>query len=135
MSLLLQQHYIDDNTACVSGRLKHHCFAHGDVPPVFQDVHVMIFIGFGFLMTFLRKYGFSAVGFNFLLAAAIVQWALICNGALQLSRQRPTIPVTLDRYITPQPTSDRYCLMGGILDHTFKAQNDVRSHFKILTKA
>lgn len=110
MSLLLQQHYID------------HCFAHGDVPPVFQDVHVMIFIGFGFLMTFLRKYGFSAVGFNFLLAAAIVQWALICNGALQLSRQRPTIPVTLDRYITPQPTSDRYWLLGGISDDTFKTE-------------
>lgn len=135
MSLLLQQHYIEDNTACVSGRPKHHCFSHVDVPPVFQDVHVMIFIGFGFLMTFLRKYGFSAVGFNFLLAAAIVQWALICNGALQLSRQRPTIPVTLDRYVTPQPTSDHYCLLGGILYHTFKAQNDDRSHFKILAKA
>ena len=29
--------------------------------PQYQDVHVMIFIGFGFLMTFLYKYGFSAV--------------------------------------------------------------------------
>ena len=29
--------------------------------PLYQDVHVMMFIGFGFLMTFLHKYGFSAV--------------------------------------------------------------------------
>ena len=29
--------------------------------PLYQDVHVMIFIGFGFLMTYLGKYGFSAV--------------------------------------------------------------------------
>lgn len=28
----------------------------------FQDIHVMIFIGFGFLMTFLKRYGYSAVG-------------------------------------------------------------------------
>lgn len=35
--------------------------------PFYQDVHVMIFIGFGFLMTFLKKYTFSSVGFNFLI--------------------------------------------------------------------
>merc|ERR1719486_791328 len=46
----------------------------------FQDVHVMIFIGFGFLMTFLKRYGFSAVGFNFLLSAMTIQWALVNNG-------------------------------------------------------
>ncbi|KAM6426597.1 ammonium transporter Rh type C isoform 1-T1 [Liasis olivaceus] len=48
--------------------------------PSFQDVHVMIFVGFGFLMTFLQRYGFGAVGFNFLLAAFGIQWALLMQG-------------------------------------------------------
>lgn len=45
--------------------------------PMFQDVNVMIFIGFGFLMTFLKRYGYGAVGLNFLLASIAVQWAII----------------------------------------------------------
>jgi ammonium transporter Rh len=48
--------------------------------PVFQDVHVMILVGFGFLMTFLAKYGFSAVGFNFMITAFVIQWAILTNG-------------------------------------------------------
>merc|ERR1712142_1421394 len=48
--------------------------------PMFQDVHVMMLIGFGFLMTFLKKHGFGSVGFNFLLTAVVIQWALIVNG-------------------------------------------------------
>jgi ammonium transporter Rh len=47
---------------------------------VFQDVHVMVFIGFGFLMTFLKRYGFGAIGFNFLIAALNVQWSILCSG-------------------------------------------------------
>lgn len=47
---------------------------------MFQDIHVMMFIGFGFLMTFLKKYGFSSVGFNFLLAAFVLQWATLTSG-------------------------------------------------------
>lgn len=50
--------------------------------PSFQDVHVMIFVGFGFLMTFLKKYGYSSVGFNFLLAAFSLQWATLMQGWL-----------------------------------------------------
>ncbi|CAF4064688.1 unnamed protein product, partial [Rotaria sordida] len=55
--------------------------SHNTPPPVgdvefyysfFQDVHVMMFIGFGFLMTFLRRYSFSSVSFNFLVAAFVV---------------------------------------------------------------
>ncbi|NXE35939.1 RHAG protein, partial [Ptilorrhoa leucosticta] len=48
--------------------------------PHFQDVHVMIFVGFGFLMTFLKKYGFSSVGFNMLIAAFGLQWGILMQG-------------------------------------------------------
>jgi len=47
---------------------------------MFQDVHVMIFIGFGFLMTFLRKYGYSSVGLNFLVASFVIQWHMLVGG-------------------------------------------------------
>ena len=49
---------------------------------VFQDVHVMIYVGFGFLMTFLKKYGYGAVGYNFFIAALITQWGTIVTGCL-----------------------------------------------------
>jgi len=52
----------------------------GHYYPMFQDVHVMMFIGFGFLMTFLKRYGYSAVALNFLIAAIVLQWATLCQG-------------------------------------------------------
>ena len=48
--------------------------------PFEQDVNVMMFIGFGFLMTFLHKYGFSAVGYNFVVTAFCVQLAILFTG-------------------------------------------------------
>lgn len=50
----------------------------------FQDIHVMIFIGFGYLMTFLKKYGFSGSAFNLLVAALTIQWAFLARGIFQL---------------------------------------------------
>ncbi|XP_026825981.1 ammonium transporter Rh type A isoform X3 [Ooceraea biroi] len=52
--------------------------------PMYQDVHVMIWIGFGFLMTFLKRYSQSAVGLTFLLGAIFFQVALLCNGAMHI---------------------------------------------------
>lgn len=46
----------------------------------FQDVHVMIIVGFGFLMTFLKRYSWSALGFNFLFSAFTIQWAILVQG-------------------------------------------------------
>uniref|UniRef100_A0A4W4GA91 Ammonium transporter AmtB-like domain-containing protein n=1 Tax=Electrophorus electricus TaxID=8005 RepID=A0A4W4GA91_ELEEL len=48
--------------------------------PSFQDVHVMIFMGFGLLFTFLKRYSFGGVGFNFLISAFGLQWALLMQG-------------------------------------------------------
>jgi ammonium transporter Rh len=39
-----------------------------------------MFIGFGFLMTFLRRYSFSSVSFNFLVAAFVLEWAILVRG-------------------------------------------------------
>ncbi|KAH7945630.1 hypothetical protein HPB49_013423 [Dermacentor silvarum] len=47
---------------------------------MFQDVNVMLFVGFGFLMTFLKRYGYGAVGFTLLIAALSIQWAAIVRG-------------------------------------------------------
>jgi len=63
---------------------------------VFQDVHVMIFIGFGFLMTFLKRYGFGSVGFNMLLSAFVIQWVILMRGCLRLEG-RGRIELNLDR--------------------------------------
>jgi len=52
--------------------------------PMFQDVHVMIFIGFGFLMTFLKKYGLSAMSLNMLIAVICLQWATLVYGFFHL---------------------------------------------------
>nr|XP_025035925.1 ammonium transporter Rh type B [Pelodiscus sinensis] len=56
--------------------------------PSFQDVHTMIFIGFGFLMTFLKRYGFGSVAFNFLIAAFAIESMInadFCSGAVLIS--------------------------------------------------
>ena len=47
---------------------------------IFQDVHVMIFIGFGFLMIFLKTQSWTSVGFNFLIAAYVLLITIIIAG-------------------------------------------------------
>lgn len=45
----------------------------------------MMFVGFGFLMTFLKRYGYSSVGFNFIVAAYVLEWSLLVRGWLESS--------------------------------------------------
>lgn len=53
-----------------------------DIYPAFQDVNVLVILGFGFLLAFLKRYGFSSTGFNLLIAALGVQWAVLVEGFL-----------------------------------------------------
>lgn len=41
--------------------------------PMYQDVNVMMLIGFGFLMAFIKGYTWSALSYTFLLNAVVVQ--------------------------------------------------------------
>lgn len=41
---------------------------------------VMLFVGFGFIMTFLKAYGIGAVGFTLFIGALGLQWALLLQG-------------------------------------------------------
>lgn len=40
----------------------------------------MIFIGFGMLMLFLKKYAYSAITYNFMLSIIVIQWHILVNG-------------------------------------------------------
>ena len=46
---------------------------------MFIGVEIMMFIGFGYLMTFLKWYGLGAVGFTMLVTAIGLQWAVFTD--------------------------------------------------------
>lgn len=79
--------------------------------PSFQDVHVMIFVGFGFLMTFLKRYSFSGVGFNFLIGACGLQWALLMQGWFHsLDPNTGKISIGLESLINAD-----FCVAGSLI--------------------
>lgn len=45
--------------------------------PMYQDVNVMMLIGFGFLMTFIKNHSWSALSYTFFINAVIVQLYLL----------------------------------------------------------
>ncbi|KAM6370974.1 blood group Rh(CE) polypeptide isoform 1-T2 [Pluvialis apricaria] len=57
--------------------------------PAFQDVNHMVIFGFGFFLTFLKRYGFSSTGFNLLIIVLGVQCSVLIEGLLVLLLQRP----------------------------------------------
>ena len=70
--------------------------------PFFQDVHVMIFIGFGYLMTFLKKYSFTSVGYTFFIGAFIIQYSILMNGLIHniMNNHHDKIYLSIESLIT-----------------------------------
>jgi ammonium transporter Rh len=46
---------------------------------MFMGVQCMMFFGFGYLMTFLKRYGLGAVGFTMLVTVISLEWGVICE--------------------------------------------------------
>ncbi|XP_055549988.1 ammonium transporter Rh type A [Wyeomyia smithii] len=89
--------------------------------PHFQDIHVMIFVGFAFLMTFLKRYGFSASGINLLLGALVIQWAIIMRGCYEMEDGK--IPLSLDNLIGADIAAAAVLIsMGALLGRTTPLQ-------------
>jgi len=53
-----------------SGEVKTNRYAY------FRDVSIMIFFGFGFLMTFLRRYGYSAIAYTLIISATVCELSM-----------------------------------------------------------
>ena len=45
--------------------------------PLFNDVHVMVFLGIAFILTFVNNYGLTSICFNFLIGSMSVQWYIL----------------------------------------------------------
>ncbi|NXN13632.1 RHAG protein, partial [Indicator maculatus] len=87
----------------------------------FQDVHVMIFVGFGFLMTFLKKYGFSSVGINMLIAAFGLQWGTLMQGFWHMEGGK--IRVSINSMINADfSTATALISFGAVLGKTSPVQ-------------
>ena len=63
----------------------------------FEDVHVMVFVGYGFLMIFLKRYGFSGLGYNFIVGTVAIQWSVVMEGFFDLEDSK--IKLTGDRWV------------------------------------
>ncbi|XP_074018040.1 RH-like protein [Numenius arquata] len=57
--------------------------------PAFQDVNHMVLFGFGFFLTFLKRYGFSSTGFNLLIIVLGVQCSALLDVLLDLLYEMP----------------------------------------------
>ena len=67
---------------------------------IFRDILVMLLLGFGYLMTFLSKYGLGAVGFTMLLTVIAMECNIILEPVLTslfhtTSNSSSTIPIKL----------------------------------------
>ncbi|CAF0758002.1 unnamed protein product [Adineta steineri] len=108
-----------------------------DFYSMFQDIHIMIFIGFGFLMTFLRKYGFSAVGYNFLVAAFVLEWALIVRGYMfDFEPDTRSFPIDIERIIVADFVAAAILIsFGAVLGKTNPTQLIVMAFIEVLLQS
>jgi len=63
--------------------------------PMIIDIHMMLIGGFGFLMTFLRRFGFSALGLTMIVTAFATEWTILINGFKHIDHETWTIQLTM----------------------------------------
>jgi len=107
----------EDNVAAFRDPASEHQLTFTRTYSLFQDVHVMIFMGFGFLMVFLRKHGYTSVGLTFLLGAFVIQWYQLCAGfwADAFTGEWKKIPLGLEQLILGDFAAGAVLITFGVL--------------------
>jgi len=77
---------------------------------IFRDIMVMLLLGFGYLMTFLEKYGLSAVGLTMLLTVLNMECNLIFEGILT-----GTFKISMDSIINAEFSAAALLISFGAL--------------------
>ena len=69
--------------------------------PYYQDINVMMFLGFGFLMTFLRSHAWTSIGLNFLISVLVIQVYILSSGfwTCVVHREWHVIDVTVETLV------------------------------------
>jgi len=92
---------------------------------VFRDIMVMLLLGFGYLMTFLKQYGLGAVGFTLLITVLAMQ----LNVAVELG-MRFVYGSTEDNTAWPMPLS-----LPTLIDGEFAAATMLISYGAVIGRA
>ena len=58
----------------------------------------MLFVGFGFLMTFLPRFGYSAVCLTMIITVVCVEWCILVTGFINMDSNTMEIPLSWMRY-------------------------------------
>jgi ammonium transporter Rh len=83
--------------------------------PMFQDVHVMIFIGFGLLMSFLRHAGYTAIGITYLLAAFVLAFYHLPRAVWLCAFATCDMPLALDSILLGEFCAGSLLIAFGVV--------------------
>jgi ammonium transporter Rh len=64
--------------------------------PMFQDIHVMVLVGFGFLYTYLRRQSWYSMSMNFMLMIWSIQISILLNGFFHMIIKNKFEPIEIE---------------------------------------
>lgn len=103
--------------------------------PMFQDIHVFVILGIGFIMTFLKRYGYGSLGFNLLLSAFVMQWSLLVRGWIEWNVGKGQFMITIRELIVADFTTLSILIsFGAVLGKTTSAQLVCMAVFGVLAQ-
>ncbi|KAI6217765.1 Ammonium-transp domain-containing protein [Aphelenchoides fujianensis] len=84
--------------------------------PLLHDTHAFVLIGFGFLVAFLRRAGFTALSFNLLILAWVLEWGLIVRGFMSTEfAQHGYFTISLRDFVKADYTAAAVLISFGAL--------------------